>query len=51
VVPSLVGKLEGCSFRDRCQLARPACASIIPVHSSDAGQRWRCVVGPDGAAS
>ena len=51
VVPSLVGKLEGCSFRDRCQLARPACASIIPVHSSDVGQRWRCVVGPDGAAS
>ena len=48
VVPSLTGALEGCSFRDRCQLARPACRLAIPVHHSAGGQQWRCVVGETG---
>jgi peptide/nickel transport system ATP-binding protein len=43
VVPSLVGDLQGCSFRDRCPLAQPECASAIPVHRSPAGQQWRCI--------
>jgi len=49
VVPSLIGPLVGCSFRDRCQLAQPACRLAIPLHSSDSGQQWRCVVGAQGA--
>jgi peptide/nickel transport system ATP-binding protein len=48
VVPSLIGPLEGCSFRDRCQLAQPACRLAIPIHGSDSGQQWRCVVGAEG---
>jgi peptide/nickel transport system ATP-binding protein len=47
VVPSLIGPLSGCSFRDRCQLAQAACSFAIPVHRSGVGQQWRCVVGED----
>ena len=43
VVPSLVGELQGCSFRDRCPLAQPQCALAVPVHASPAGQQWRCI--------
>jgi peptide/nickel transport system ATP-binding protein len=43
VVPSLVGELHGCSFRDRCPLAQPECAQAIPVHRSETGQQWRCI--------
>ena len=43
VVPSLVGALEGCGFRQRCSFAQPVCQRTVPVHSSAAGQRWRCI--------
>jgi peptide/nickel transport system ATP-binding protein len=46
VVPSLVGELEGCSFRERCVHARPGCELAIPVHRSAGGQQWRCVLAP-----
>jgi peptide/nickel transport system ATP-binding protein len=46
VVPSLVGDLPGCSFRDRCAHARPGCELEIPVHRSAGGQQWRCVLTP-----
>jgi peptide/nickel transport system ATP-binding protein len=42
VVPSLIGEIEGCSFRDRCAYARPECASGVPVQSDDA-HRWLCI--------
>jgi peptide/nickel transport system ATP-binding protein len=45
VVPSLVGELRGCSFRDRCPLAQPECALAIPIHVSAAAQQWRCIFG------
>jgi peptide/nickel transport system ATP-binding protein len=48
VVPSLIGPLEGCSFRDRCQLAQPACRLAIPIHHSATGQQWRCVLDEPG---
>jgi peptide/nickel transport system ATP-binding protein len=51
VVPSLVGDLRGCSFRDRCAFARPGCELDIPVHRSDTGQQWRCVLVPEGAVA
>ncbi len=51
VVPSLIGPLEGCSFRDRCPLVQPACRLAIPIHHSTSGQQWRCVVGEPGGAA
>ena len=45
VVPSLVGGLQGCLFRDRCPLTQPECALQVPVHRSAAGQQWRCIFG------
>jgi peptide/nickel transport system ATP-binding protein len=42
VVPSLVGEVSGCSFRDRCAHARPECAAAVPRRS--AGEHhWRCI--------
>ena len=51
VVPSLVGELQGCLFRDRCPLAQPECASTVPVHRSAAGQQWRCILGASRVAA
>jgi peptide/nickel transport system ATP-binding protein len=42
VVPSLVGDIHGCSFRDRCAHAHAACEATVPVRS--AGEHhWRCI--------
>jgi peptide/nickel transport system ATP-binding protein len=46
VVPSLVGELQGCPFRDRCAHAQAGCELSIPVHRSASGQQWRCVLAP-----
>jgi peptide/nickel transport system ATP-binding protein len=43
-VPSLIGRLEGCSFRDRCPHVREVCAQTVPVRAATNGQRWRCVL-------
>ena len=47
-VPSLVGELGGCHFRDRCAHAIPACAAPIPLR--DAGGEgdhvYRCILPP-----
>jgi peptide/nickel transport system ATP-binding protein len=51
VVPSLVGELQGCAFRDRCGHAQAGCGAVIPVHRSAAGQQWRCILDEAGAAS
>jgi peptide/nickel transport system ATP-binding protein len=48
VVPSLVGELRGCAFRDRCSFAKPVCAHTVPVHGSPAGQSWRCIKNEEG---
>ena len=42
VVPSLIGEIQGCSFRDRCAYARPECAVTVPVQS-DGAHRWLCI--------
>ncbi len=42
VVPSLIGEIHGCSFRDRCAYARPECAAAVPVQNDDA-HRWLCI--------
>ena len=45
VVPSLIGDISGCAFRDRCEFAQEICEQDIPVHHSNNGQQWRCVRG------
>jgi peptide/nickel transport system ATP-binding protein len=42
VVPSLVGEIRGCSFRERCSHARPECAGGVPLRSQGE-HHWRCV--------
>jgi peptide/nickel transport system ATP-binding protein len=42
VVPSLVGEIRGCSFRERCAYAQPECGSAIPVRSRGE-HHWRCI--------
>ena len=42
-VPSLIGELKGCSFRDRCMYAQPECAQTVPVRHVD-GHAWRCIL-------
>jgi peptide/nickel transport system ATP-binding protein len=42
VVPSLIGEVSGCAFRDRCALALPACAGTVP-EEGEGTHRWRCL--------
>ncbi len=44
IVPSLIGDLQGCSFRDRCAFAREDCALDPPVRMLSAGRDYRCVL-------
>ncbi len=44
VVPSLVGEIRGCSFRDRCKHAQPSCAQTPPLRHRPDGQSWRCIL-------
>ena len=43
VVPSLIGDVSGCAFRDRCAHATAICAKPIAPRSQ-AGHYWRCVL-------
>lgn len=43
VVPSLIGTLQGCAFRDRCEYAQPECQNDIPIYRTAEGQSWRCI--------
>jgi peptide/nickel transport system ATP-binding protein len=42
-VPSLVGDVTGCVFRDRCPFAMPICERDPPLRH-DADHRWLCVL-------
>ncbi len=46
VVPSLIGDLEGCAFRERCGLATSDCRATIPWRETD-GHGFRCVASPN----
>jgi peptide/nickel transport system ATP-binding protein len=47
-VPSLIGDLRGCAFRNRCAYAMATCADNIAPRS-EAGHEWRCVLSPQPA--
>ena len=50
-VPSLLGDMTGCAFRERCASAQASCAGSIPVHQTAQGHQWRCVLEPSEAQS
>ena len=43
-VPSLMGEIEGCAFRNRCPEATKACRDEIPGQHLG-GHRWWCTIG------
>jgi peptide/nickel transport system ATP-binding protein len=43
VVPSLIGEVSGCAFRERCAHARAVCAAPIAPRA-EADHEWRCVL-------
>ena len=50
-VPSLVGGIEGCSFRTRCPHARPVCALPPPVQGPAPGHAYRCILKMEAEAA
>jgi peptide/nickel transport system ATP-binding protein len=44
VVPSLIGEIKGCAFKDRCASAQERCSGEIPLRKTALGQQWRCVL-------
>lgn len=43
IVPSLIGGMEGCAFRDRCELSEARCSQPIPERVTKDGHMYRCV--------
>jgi peptide/nickel transport system ATP-binding protein len=50
VVPSLIGEIRGCAFRDRCAHASAVCAFPVAVRSEQ-GHDWRCVLAAHPVAA
>nr|WP_319637538.1 ABC transporter ATP-binding protein [Roseitranquillus sediminis] len=44
IVPSLIGEIRGCAFRDRCGHARSACADFDRLRHNETGHEWRCIM-------
>jgi len=44
IVPSLIGRLTGCSFRERCDSAQALCAADPPVRSLSPSRDYRCLL-------
>ncbi|HEX9843637.1 MAG TPA: ABC transporter ATP-binding protein [bacterium] len=51
MVPSLMGALQGCSFRERCPYAHPACAAEVPLLEVGAGRGYRCLLTREQTAA
>ncbi len=51
LVPSLIGDMSGCAFRDRCSHARPACAGFDDMKDLGGGRAYRCIMTPEEAAA
>ncbi|KXF75807.1 peptide ABC transporter substrate-binding protein [Paramesorhizobium deserti] len=43
VVPSLVGEIKGCTFRDRCSHAEMRCSAAAPARQVQ-NHSWRCIL-------
>jgi peptide/nickel transport system ATP-binding protein len=43
IVPSLIGEVRGCAFRDRCAFAFAPCAETVPWRA-DNEHGWRCTL-------
>ena len=44
IVPSLVGELQGCQFRERCGFAFEACTATIALRETMPGRASRCLL-------
>jgi peptide/nickel transport system ATP-binding protein len=44
MVPSLIGTLSGCSFRERCDFRMPECEADIALTPAAAGHARRCIL-------
>jgi peptide/nickel transport system ATP-binding protein len=44
MVPSLIGAMSGCSFRERCDFRRPECEADIALIAAGAGHARRCIL-------
>jgi peptide/nickel transport system ATP-binding protein len=52
MVPSLIGEMSGCMFRNRCRLVMPACAAgTIAEREAAPGHHYRCLATPSIARS
>ena len=45
VVPSLIGDMRGCAFRERCAHAQALCGEPIALRA-ETDHQWRCVLTP-----
>jgi peptide/nickel transport system ATP-binding protein len=45
-VPSLIGELQGCRFRERCDYAHPPCQLDVELGLRGADHPYRCVLPP-----
>jgi peptide/nickel transport system ATP-binding protein len=46
MVPTLIGDLSGCLFRNRCDRAEPNCADRdVPLAAAGPEHRYRCLIG------
>ena len=51
IVPSMIGEIHGCHFRDRCPFAWDDCAAApIALNEIGAGRAFRCLLSPEEAA-
>ncbi len=53
IVPSLVGRMQGCHFAERCRYATEACRAedIVLREGAEPGHRYRCVLTPEQTAA
>jgi peptide/nickel transport system ATP-binding protein len=51
IVPTPIGDLSGCSFRNRCYATRPQCAKeYVSLRELSAGRAYRCLLSPEACA-
>lgn len=51
IVPSLIGEIVGCAFRDRCQHAREGCESFERLRHDGKNHYWRCIMDEEETRS